>query len=211
MPRPRSLTDAAIAAAALDVLDRAGIEGLTMRAVAGRLRMGTMSLYRYVPDRHALERLVVDQVLGAVDLAPPPDPDWRRRLTVLVERTRAAVRAHLAVVPLLVAHRHTAPGVMRCAEAVLGVLAGAGLDGERRVVAFRAVIAYLIGALENEYRGPLAGPGTAVLAALPMDRYPNLAEAARYAAGVGPDEEFGGGLALLLSGISGTSPGDLSA
>jgi len=67
MPRPRSLTQAAIAAAALAVIDRDGVAGLSMRAVAAELGTGTMSLYRYVADRDELERWVVDLVLAEVD------------------------------------------------------------------------------------------------------------------------------------------------
>src|SRR5260370_32708785 len=55
----RSSTNAAIAAAALAVLDRDGVAGLSMRSVAAELRVGTMSLYRYVSDRPELERLVL--------------------------------------------------------------------------------------------------------------------------------------------------------
>src|SRR5438477_8989130 len=54
MPRPRSVTPERIARAALAVIDRDGLEGLSMRAVGQELGMGTMSLYRYVPDRGAL-------------------------------------------------------------------------------------------------------------------------------------------------------------
>src|SRR5262249_61745631 len=50
MPRRRSLTTAAIAAAALVVIDRDGTAGLFMRVVAAELHVGTMSLYRYVSD-----------------------------------------------------------------------------------------------------------------------------------------------------------------
>ncbi|WP_213450614.1 TetR/AcrR family transcriptional regulator [Rhizomonospora bruguierae] len=204
MPRPRSLTDTAIATAALAVIDRAGPDALSMRTVAKELGVGTMSLYRYVPDRGTVERLVVDLVLDGVDITPPPTPDWRAALTELIRRCRAAVRAHLAVVPLVQAHRHHSPGVLRWAEAMLAVLTDAGFAGRHRVVVFRAVLSYVIGALENEYRAPLAGSGTAAMAALPDRRHPFLAETARTAATIGPDEEFEGGLALLLAGIAAT-------
>ncbi|MFD0664655.1 TetR/AcrR family transcriptional regulator [Thermocatellispora tengchongensis] len=72
MPRPRSLTETEIAAAALAVIDRDGLDALSMRAVAKQLGTGTMSLYRYVEDRAQLETLVVDLVLGSVDYTLPP-------------------------------------------------------------------------------------------------------------------------------------------
>ena len=74
-----------------------------------------------------------------------------------------------------------------------------GVTGRRRVIALRAVISYVLGALQAQHYGPLAGPGTSVLAALPD--HPTLAETARQAGRVGPAEEFRGGLDLLLRGL----------
>jgi AcrR family transcriptional regulator len=65
VPRPRSLTPDQLAVAALAVIDRDGLAGLTMRAVATQLGVSTMGLYRYVRDRRELEALVVELVLGA--------------------------------------------------------------------------------------------------------------------------------------------------
>ncbi len=47
---------------------------------------------------------------------------------------------------------------------VLGLLTEAGFTGRRRVIAFRCLLAYIVGALQAESLGPRAGPGTAVLA-----------------------------------------------
>src|SRR5687768_14118372 len=99
MPRPRSLTPTDIAVAALAVVDRDRLAGLTMRAVAAELGMGTMSLYRYVADRDQLESLILDLVLAEVDFTPPPGP-WRGQIAALAERVRDAISAHPEVAPL---------------------------------------------------------------------------------------------------------------
>ncbi|MEU3604301.1 TetR/AcrR family transcriptional regulator [Streptomyces sp. NPDC035033] len=204
MPRPRSLTPDRLAAAALAVVDRDGLAALSMRTVAKELGMSPMGLYRYVSDREELERLVVDRILDAVDTAPPPeDAPWTERVEVMVGRLRAAVARHPEAVPLALTHRHRSPGGLLWSEAVLGILAGAGVDGPRRVVALRALHGYVTGAIQLEHRGPLAGPGTEAIAALPGDRFPLLTETAREARGVTPDEEFFGGLRLLLRGLGG--------
>lgn len=202
MPRPRSLTPAQLADAALAVLDRDGLAGLTMRAVGAQLGTSTMGLYRYVADRDELESLVVERVLDRVDTRPPVDVPWPDGIRDLVGRVRVAVGAHPAVVPLLPAHRHRSPGILRWGEAVLAVLTRAGLVGTRRVVAFRALLGYVVGAIQMEHLGALADPGTAVIAALPREDFPLLAETARAAGAVGPDDEFDGGLDLLLGGLA---------
>jgi AcrR family transcriptional regulator len=201
MPRRRSLTNAAIAAAALAVIDRDGAAGLSMRAVAAELRVGTMSLYRYVSDREELERLVVDLVLAAVDTSQTQRLPWQHRVTELAERARTTIAAHPAVIPLLLAHRHTAPNSWRWSEAVLAALTEAGLTGQRRVIALRCLVAYVTGALQAQYLGPLAGPGTSTLAALSPAKYPLLAETAKYARDVPPEQEFRQGLDIVLQGL----------
>ncbi|MGV0813828.1 TetR/AcrR family transcriptional regulator C-terminal domain-containing protein [Mycolicibacterium boenickei] len=200
MPRPRSLTQTQVAAAALAVVDADGLAGLSMRAVAGRLGLGAMSLYRYVADRDELEAMVVDLVLDEVDPAPPRG-SARRQLTELAERVRITAARHPAAVPLLLMHRHRSPASLRWAEAVLGVLTAAGYGGKRRVYAFRALLAYIFGAVEIEMLGSLTGPGTRVLASLSADEYPLLSETAAVAHGIQPDEEFRRGFEILLRAL----------
>jgi AcrR family transcriptional regulator len=201
MPRPRSLTHTAIAAAALAVLDRDGIEGLTMRTVARELGVGTMSLYRYVTDREQLEGLVVKLVLDGLDYTLPARASAVKRLTILAERVHGAVAAHPAVVPLLLSHRHLSTDTRRWGEAVLGVLAEAGFTGKRRVIAFRALLSYVLGALQATVFGPLAGTGTTALAEVSAEEYPFLSDTARHAHEVSAEEEFRRGVEIVLRGL----------
>ncbi|WP_433516045.1 TetR/AcrR family transcriptional regulator [Nonomuraea sp. CA-143628] len=200
MPRPRSLTPDQLATAALAVIDRDGLAGLSMRAVAQEIGMSTMGLYRYVDDRGELEQLVIDRVLDNVDTMPPDKSrPWRERIEIMVERLRVVVGSHPWLVLLIVAHRHRSVAILRWSEPLAAILAEAGLDGRERVVALRSLLAYVVGAIQIEQLGPLAGAGTQVIA----DRaeLPYLSETAGHAHDVTTDEEFHGGLALLLRGI----------
>ncbi len=201
MPRPRSLTDAAIAEAALAVIDRDGLTAMSMRTVASELGMGTMSIYRYVADRDQLERLVVDLVLGSVDWDVSRRAAWRKRLSILVERVREAVSAHPAIVPLLLIHRHRTRASLRWAEGVLGILDEAGFDVDERVIGLRSLISYVVGALQVTYLGALSGAGTAAMAGLPPSEFPLLSETARHARHVPVDVEFRRGLDIVLDGL----------
>lgn len=198
MPRPKSLTPEALAAAALAVVDRDGLPALSMRAVAQELGMGTMSLYRYVREKTELEALVVDLILSTVDVEPPEAP-WPQQVTVLVRRVRDAVAAHPNAVVLTMTHRHRSAAISRWSEAVLEVLAANGFSGPRRVVALRCLLSYLIGAVQLEHLGPLTGPSTAVMAG--NAEFPLLAETARAAPAV--DDGFARGLAIVLRGLEG--------
>ena len=188
------------------MIERNGPSALSMRAVADELGMGTMSLYRYVQSREELEALVVDHVLdpaqGGPDLDVARRRSWTDKATELAVRVHAVATAHPAVTPLLLARRHASIHSLRWGEALLGVLADAGFAGDRRALAFRAIVAYVFGAVQLQQLGPLGGKGTAAIAALPPDDFPLLAETARSARRITPDDEFLRGLKLVLRGIA---------
>ncbi|MFF3216476.1 TetR/AcrR family transcriptional regulator [Streptomyces sp. NPDC002886] len=202
MPRPRSHTPDQLAAAALAVIDRDGLSGLSMRAVATELGTSPMALYRYVPGREELEALVVELVLSGVDSTPPPPGPWPGRITVLARRLRDTMSAHPDTLALSLTHRHRSPSGLRWSETVLGVLTEAGVEAEDRVIALRALIAYVLGATQLEHLGPLAGPGTTAIAGLPAEEFPYMTATARDARSVSQEREFEGGLNLLLRGLA---------
>lgn len=201
MARPRSLTPDTVAAAALAVVDRDGLAALTMRAVAAELGMGTMSLYRYVRDRDELEGLLVDRIARAIDPEPPARASWRESLAVLVERAHQAVRSHPSLVPLLLTRRHASTGALRWGEAMMRALSEGGFEGARRVVAFRTLLSYVMGAVQVEHFGPLSGEGTAALARLPAADHPFLRRTARHARAMPVGREFRAGLDVVLRGL----------
>lgn len=68
-----------IARAAIDVADAEGLQALSMRRVAERLGVGTMSLYTYVPGKPELLDVMLDTVYGEVPLEDA-EGGWRDRL-----------------------------------------------------------------------------------------------------------------------------------
>jgi TetR/AcrR family transcriptional regulator, tetracycline repressor protein len=94
---PRGLSKAVIVQAALDVLDEAGLEGLTVRAVAGRLGVQAPALYWHVRDKQQL----LDEMgtefwrqVGAEVAALPPGQPWEQVLAEFATITRRALLAH---------------------------------------------------------------------------------------------------------------------
>jgi len=202
MPRPRSLDHASIADAALRVVDREGLNALSMRTVASDLGVGTMSLYRYVSGREGVERLIVDHIFLSVDASVSPRAGWRQQVRELSEALRAAVADHSAAIPLLLVHFQHSSSAWQWLEALLRALTRAGFTAKQRVIAVRCLQAYVVGALQGEFLAPLDGPGSGALAALSSGEYPLIVETAQAAISVTPDQEFGQGLALLLDGLA---------
>jgi AcrR family transcriptional regulator len=58
MPHPSKTSREAIVAAAVEIVDRGGAEGLSMRAVARKLGLAPNALYYYFPNRPMLEAAV---------------------------------------------------------------------------------------------------------------------------------------------------------
>jgi AcrR family transcriptional regulator len=84
-----------VIAAAVDLLDADGIEGLTMRRLADRLGCGVMSLYWHVDNKDAVFDLALDSVLAYGGAAQPAaSGDWRSEILHLLEDWRANMLRH---------------------------------------------------------------------------------------------------------------------
>jgi len=189
-----------IARAALTVIERDGLPGLSMRAVANELGVGTMSLYRYVESREQLEQEVVGLVFGEIDARVSARSSWTKRVALLLDRARIAMGNHPALIPLLVTRSVATVGLMRWSEAVMSALVDGGFEGKDRAIAFRTLLSFVIGAVQYESFGPIAQRSDQ-LTDVPSDEYPILAETLASAAATSADEVFRRGLASVLRGL----------
>jgi AcrR family transcriptional regulator len=201
VPRPRSLTTEQIADAALTVIDRDGLDDLTIRAVSQELGIATMSLYRYVEGREQIEELVLERVLDTLDYSAPPGEPWREQALALLTRLQETIMGHPRAIPLVLARRHTSQTALAWAEALLGVLAGEGFLGEDLIVTFRALLSYVVGAIQVEHYGPLSGAGTAALASLDPEAFPWVTYTAGRARDLTLAEEFRRGAVAFLDAL----------
>src|SRR3954447_26491116 len=95
-PRPaeptrdkRPLTRELIVDAALALLERDGLQGLSMRRLAAELGTGAASLYWHVGDKEELLSLLLDRIVGEAEMPEPGRDDWREQVK---ESARAARR-----------------------------------------------------------------------------------------------------------------------
>jgi AcrR family transcriptional regulator len=192
---------------ALAIVDRDGLAGLTMRSLAGSLRTGPMTLYNYVDSREALEQLVVDAVVGLIDL-PELTGDWLTDTRAVATATWRTFRAHPATIPLVLTRRTDSQASLRLAEAITAALASGGLRGAELLIAFRTVTAFVMGIAQNELAGPLTREKDPVSAArrietLAQGALPALAEVTPFLAPYA-GREFEVGLTAVLNGIENT-------
>ena len=130
MARPRQIDRAAVLAASLALADERGLEAVTMQAVAERLGVTPMALYRHVDNKADLLDGVVESLLDEIDLAADDTP-WDEQLTRMGQAVRATARRHPTVFPLLLALPASTPGARRARDRLLHLLAELGVpEGE---------------------------------------------------------------------------------
>src|SRR5436305_9185956 len=81
-PRP-SLSGEQIVDKAIELADRDGLGGLSMRKLADELGLTAMSLYGYVPGKAELLDVMADRAYGQIAAPGEPAAAWQDRLAVL--------------------------------------------------------------------------------------------------------------------------------
>jgi AcrR family transcriptional regulator len=133
MGRPAKISQSSIVAASIAIADENGLTGLTMKAVAERLTVTPMSLYRHVNDKADLLDLVVEALL--TEMSPPgTNPSWDELLRGMAQTARMVARRHPSIFPLLLQRPATTPGSKRVRDVIVTSLVTAGLkpDDARR-------------------------------------------------------------------------------
>jgi AcrR family transcriptional regulator len=151
MPTPTRITPESLRAAAREVLERDGRDGLTMQAVATALGVRAPSLYKHVRDRGELVRIVADDVardlgerMDAALGAAPGDPGSSIRALARTARAYAREQPNgyaLVFGPLPESERADRSALDRGSAAILEVsrrLAGRehALDAARTLTAW---------------------------------------------------------------------------
>lgn len=120
-----SLDRGRVVAAAVRVADADGLAAVTMRRVAAELGSSPMALYRHVDRKEDLPELMLDAVLGEIELIDPTG-DWRADLRLLNARRRAALLAHTWLSGVFGAHPPVGPHAAAFLECELACLAPLG-------------------------------------------------------------------------------------
>jgi AcrR family transcriptional regulator len=215
-PKPGArapLTREAIVTAALRVLDKEGIEGLSMRRVGEELGTGAASIYWHVRNKDELLQLVFERVTQEAEL-PEPDPSrWQEQLRAFAVRMREVLNSHRDVARLSIGRIPSGPTLALLSEWLFALLGPVGIPDQ--------VIAYLgdmfglyVGAYAFEeslgtssFTGPDRSPEQFFgmlkdyLLSLPEERFPNVRRAVDTLFSGGPDERFAFGVDLMLRGL----------
>ncbi|HEX4814124.1 MAG TPA: TetR/AcrR family transcriptional regulator [Nonomuraea sp.] len=138
-----------IVRAAIDVADSEGLQALSMRRVAERLGVGTMSLYTYVPGKPELFDVMLDTVYG--ETARPADVPggWRGRLEQIARENRALYLRHPWLLQVAASRPVLGPNVTAKYDYELRAVDGIGLTD----VEMDSVITLITGFVHGTARG----------------------------------------------------------
>ena len=213
--RKRTLNVDRIIEGGMVLLDRDGLEGISLRRLGAELGSGATSVYWHVPNKEALLDLLVDRLMGeaADETRHDPGATWRAELAAHSLSLRAVLQRHTGGAALLASRMPVGPNGVRYMEGVLSALADAGFGGHQRALAYAALTGYTIGQVVLQTQ---AGPNTpkgrpaageqlqrlgGLLRGAPRGRYPNVVESAADLTELTDEEAFNYGLQRMLDGL----------
>ncbi len=208
------LTRARIVETALRLIDRDGLDALSMRRLGDELGAGATSLYWHVPNKDVLLDLVLDEILGeAADRFVSSD-DWRTELRDAANTLRRVLVRHGHAAILCAERQAIGPKALAGLDRWLGDLIRAGFEPRLAMMTVNTIVNFASGWAVFECRTP-AGPigegrtpaeiDALVLEgmrALPADRYPALVGVVTSMEPVSSDEQFAFTLDSIIEGVA---------
>lgn len=207
--RKRSLDRDAVVGAALRVLDAEGLDAVTIRRVAQELGTSGTALYTYVRDKDELVDLLLDRVIGEVDISSiPVDLSWQEQVRAIGRELRRVFSSHRDVARATLGRIPQGENALSIVEAMLGRLRTAEVPDE--VIALGVdLLALYVGAVS--YEESMTDPEPAWIATfvdelrsyfenLPPDRFPNMVAMAGPLTSTADRFEFG--LDVIVRGLA---------
>ena len=208
------LSAEAVLATALRLVDRDGLDALSMRRVAQELGTGAASLYAYFANKDELLEQLLDRVIGEIPLPRAGTPDWVAEVKASCFASRNVFCAHRDLVRVARANIPTGLNSLRYTEALLAVLRGAGVPD--RIAAWsmdQMSMVIVADALEQSAHADLGRKSEAdaapyltqvrdYLAGLPRDEFPNLVAMAPTMIEGSGDERFAFAIDLMIDGLA---------
>lgn len=207
------MTRDAIVEAGLRVLDKVGVDELSMRLVADELRTGPASLYWHVRSKDELLQLLFERLNDEIEL-PEPDPaHWQEQLKMLGRQVRALAHRRRDYARISLGRIPSGPSLARFAEWMFALLLPVGVPDQ--VIAYVGdLLSLYVGAYAfEESLGPPSPTGEPLtpnqigdmfrdyLRSLPTSQFPNVHRAADLLFAGDPDARFEFGMEVLVRGI----------
>jgi AcrR family transcriptional regulator len=152
MARPAQIDRTAVLEESLRLADEQGLGAVTMAAVAQRLGVTPMALYRHVANKADLLDGLVEVLLGEFAL-PESNVAWDDRLAEIGDAIRATARRHPDVFVLLLRRSASTPDARHVRDAIYAALREAGMAEAEIPQTERLVSTMVLGFAASEAGG----------------------------------------------------------
>lgn len=177
----RGLTREMLVEKALEIVDRDGLDALSMRRLGSELGVDPMAAYRHLPNKDALLDGVVEAVVSEIDLDTNTTLPWQDRLKQIIDSNLRTLLAHPNVLPLMSGRPLTTPRSMLLVERVLEITSSAGVPLREAILATNVMGLLVNGLAISITASRASAPSTQQtrdsLASLPRSEYPRIVQA----------------------------------
>lgn len=139
----KALTRDKILEAALALLDRDGLAGLSMRKLGAAVGVEAMSLYNHVANKDALLDGIHERIL--LSLEPPAARTWQGFVRHQALALHHALLAHPNAIPLFATRPAATPAAVERLDHYLGVLLDAGFTAVQALSIVQLVAQLVVG------------------------------------------------------------------
>ncbi|MEU8248887.1 TetR/AcrR family transcriptional regulator C-terminal domain-containing protein [Nonomuraea sp. NPDC048916] len=189
-----------IAATAVALVDRDGLERFGVRRLAEELGVDPMSIYHHIKGKAALLDAMSEAVLAEVAVtADDTSHGWEETARWTAHGYREMAYRHPRVFPLLATRAQTSPVALSALERLVTAMRKAGLPDQVVADAPLMLFGFLNGYLLAVLSGEPDGAGD--LPAIDATAYPTMATLMPLQAGFGSLAEFDRMLGTVLDGI----------
>jgi TetR/AcrR family transcriptional regulator, tetracycline repressor protein len=200
-PRTRAgLSRERVLRTALELVDRDGVDALTMRRLGRELGVEAMSLYSYVDNKQDLIEGVVEQVFKEMPLITPGPGSWQERLRINAAMFRSVLLRHPRAVRLVAGRPLITEGTVAFVESALVELRSIGLDLATADRVLEVIASFTLGHvaenLGDEVRPARIHKGHEI----DRVRFPNV-RTVQDDHPPDPDAEFAMGIEFVIAGI----------
>lgn len=225
-PARAPLSRERVVEAAFTVLDRQGLDGLSMRQVAAELGVTVSALYAHVRSKDDLLELMYTRLFDGFEM-PEPDPErWQEQVRDYARSGRRRLRSHRDMARISMAHVPFTAELLPHVEALLAVFRTAGLPDRIAAEAGDLISTYIDGFVLEEGMwqdradqhggdgSSLARPDWREMAeemrnyfsALPEEDFPHLRALSGLMVSDSSDERFDIGVEIILRGLASYLP-----
>jgi AcrR family transcriptional regulator len=110
---------------AIELADREGVEGLSMRRLANELGVVPMALYKHIANKDELLDGMLDVVVAEIDPART-DADWKTAVRERILSARSALRRHLWASRVMESRTRPTPTVMAYMDSMIAMFTAGG-------------------------------------------------------------------------------------